>query len=209
MAINQLSTANTFQEWLTATSALVAVANNLTDHQPGQIFAANTILDIATDGSLNVRSSASISTLYSNTANLSGVFIDTNNVSATGNGTFGGHLSVGGNVAITENVTIGGNIATAQVTSNLTVGGDTRISGNLTVSGNINLDSIGYDDLDISGSANIGNNLVVIKTSQFTGNITAGNIAVGGVMTGNANNNIYGTITAAIDSAIAFSIALG
>ena len=34
MAINQLSTANTFQEWLTATSALVAVANNLTDHQP-------------------------------------------------------------------------------------------------------------------------------------------------------------------------------
>ena len=53
MAINQLSTANTFQEWLTATSALVAVANNLTDHQPGQIFAANTILDIATAGTKN------------------------------------------------------------------------------------------------------------------------------------------------------------
>ncbi len=32
MAIDQISTANTFEEWLTTTSTLVAVANNLTNN---------------------------------------------------------------------------------------------------------------------------------------------------------------------------------
>ena len=123
MAINQLSTANTFQEWLTTTSLLVAVANNLTD---GGTFSTN----------------SSISTA-----------------------------------------------------NNLTVSGDATISGNLTVSGNVTLDAIGFDDLTVAGSINSSN----LNTS--TGNIT--------LLVGGANTAIYSTITAAIDSSIAFAIALG
>ena len=45
MAINQISTANTFEEWLTTTSLLVAVANSITDNPSGD-FLANTNLNV-------------------------------------------------------------------------------------------------------------------------------------------------------------------
>lgn len=125
MPINQISTANTFAEWLTTTSLLVAVANNLTDNIGGT-FATNSSISIA---------------------------------------------------------------------NNLTVGGDAFITGNLTISGNVTLDTIGFDDLSVAGSVNSSN----LNTS--TGNIT--------LLVGGANNAIYNTISAAIDSSIAFSIALG
>ena len=70
MAINQLTTANTFQHWLTATSALISTANTLTDGN-GATFVANTILEISgTGSSLNVRTSSDINQLYVNTGNL-------------------------------------------------------------------------------------------------------------------------------------------
>ena len=70
MAINQLTTANTFQHWLTATSALISTANTLTDGN-GATFVANTILEISgTGSSLNVRTSYDINQLYVNTGNL-------------------------------------------------------------------------------------------------------------------------------------------
>jgi len=70
MAINQLTTANTFQHWLTATSALISTANTLTDGN-GATFIANTILEISgTGSSLNVRTSAGINQLYVNTGNI-------------------------------------------------------------------------------------------------------------------------------------------
>lgn len=49
MAINQLSTANTFQQWLVATQSLIGVANNLTDGGTSQTFYANTNLFIGGD----------------------------------------------------------------------------------------------------------------------------------------------------------------
>lgn len=125
MPINQISTANTFAEWLTTTSLLVAVANNLTDNIGGT-FRTNSSISIA---------------------------------------------------------------------NNLTVGGDAFITGNLTISGNVTLDTIGFDDLSVAGSVNTSN----LNTS--TGNIT--------LLVGGANNAIYNTISAAIDSSIAFAIALG
>jgi len=125
MAINQLSTANTFEEWLTTTSLLIAVANNLTDNIGGT-FSTNSSINIA---------------------------------------------------------------------NNLIVGGDASIAGNLTISGNVTLDSLGFDDLSVAGSVNSSN----LNTS--TGNIT--------LLVGGANTAIYSTISAAIDSSIAFSIALG
>ena len=70
MAINQLTTANTFQHWLTATSALISTANTLTDGN-GATLVANTILEVSGTGStLNVRTSSDINQLYVNTGNL-------------------------------------------------------------------------------------------------------------------------------------------
>lgn len=125
MAINQISTANTFSEWLTTTSLLVAVANNLTDSISGE-FLANTNLNVA---------------------------------------------------------------------NSLYVAGDANIRGNLTISGNVTLDSLGFDDLSVAGSVNASNL-----------NVSTANIVY---LTGSSNTLIYGTITAAIDSSIAFAIALG
>jgi hypothetical protein len=79
MAINQLDTNNTFSEWVSTTSYLVAVANNLTDGANGSPFLANSQIDISgTNASLNVRSSADINQLYANTANLANVAISGN-----------------------------------------------------------------------------------------------------------------------------------
>ena len=164
MAINQLTTANTFQEWLTATSNLIAVANNLTDNTNGGFIANSSIFIEGTSASLNVRTLANINQLTVNTISI-----------------------LGGSV--------NGNLTSANVTNNLYVGKDAFIYGNLVVSGNVTLDSIGYDDLSVAGSINSAN----LNTS--TGNIT--------LLVGGANTAIYSTITAAIDSSIAFAIALG
>ena len=86
MPINQISTANTFQQWLTATSALITTANTLTGSYGNtsvDTFVANTKLDVSGTGSqLNVRNSGSINTLYSNTANITAGSITTANVNS-------------------------------------------------------------------------------------------------------------------------------
>ena len=91
MAIKQLTTSNTFQQWLIATQDLIAVANTLTDGN-GATFTANTILEVAGTGSrLNVRTSGSINTLYANTSFLTNSNITTSNITTlnytTANGT--------------------------------------------------------------------------------------------------------------------------
>ena len=49
MAINQLSTANTFQQWLTSSQSLISVTNNLTDGGNSSTFFANTNVQIGGD----------------------------------------------------------------------------------------------------------------------------------------------------------------
>lgn len=86
MPINQLTTANTFSQWLTATQALIQTANTLTDGN-GSTFVANTILEISGTGSrLNVRTSGSINVFHSNTSTIGNVIstnVTTGNVSVT------------------------------------------------------------------------------------------------------------------------------
>ena len=86
MPITQLTTSNTFQQWLIATQDLIATANTLTNGN-GATFTANTILEVAgTGSSLNVRTSASINTLYANTANITtGNVVTLSFSTATGN----------------------------------------------------------------------------------------------------------------------------
>lgn len=165
MAINQLTTANTFQEWLSATQNLIAVANNLTNNTGGG-FASNASIFIeGTNASLNVRTLANINTLQANTLNLTG------------------------------------NAGTINVSSNVYVGQDLFVYGNVTVSGNLTLDEIGFDDLDVAGSANIRQTL-----TANVANITSANITT---LTGAANTAIYSLIGGADAQALAFAIALG
>ena len=126
---------------------------------------------------------ANINSLTANTANIANVSFN------------GSNVSIPLDLTIGRNANLVGNVASVNVTNRLFVGGDTVLHGNLTVSGNVTLDAIGYDDLSVAGSINSAN----LNTS--TGNIT--------LLVGDANTAIYSTITAAIDSSIAFAIALG
>ena len=163
MAINQLTTANTFQEWLTATSQLVAVANNLTNNTGGGFLANSSIFIEGTGSSLNVRNLANINTLQANTFNLTG------------------------------------NVATMNVTSNGYIGGDLFVYGNVTVSGNLTLDEIGFDDLQVSGTANIVGNTTLSNATINYGNLRTANVVF---LVGSANTAIYANITSAYSVAL-------
>jgi cytoskeletal protein CcmA (bactofilin family) len=192
MAINQLSTANSFSEWLTTTGYLVNATNALTDNVGGSGFLANTSLFIqGTDASLNVRTLANINTLQANTGNIANVFF------------------AGSNIYVPKNITVNGNITRANITSNLSVGGDAFISGNLVVSGNLTLDTIGFQDLLVSGSANVVNTLFVSSNSTFVNAVSAQHISLTGSFTGPPNTAIYQAIATVDAGAIAYAIALG
>jgi predicted acyltransferase (DUF342 family) len=260
--INQISAANTFQQWLIATTSLIGTTNLLTNGN-GDSFFANTNLIVGGTGanvSLNVETGATINDLHVNTANIinatiysldvtgnivalkvtNDAYVGQNlkvygsttidgdltvsgnltldalgfdDLSVAGSGSFGNTLSVTG-VTTLSNLTVTGNVATLNVTNDAVFGNDVRIDGDLTVSGNITLDEIGFDDLTVSGSANIANNLTVTGTANTTGNATFRNAEVTGTLTanvfvGNANTGIYSAIQSAADQSIAFSIALG
>jgi hypothetical protein len=160
MAINQISTANTFEEWLSTTSTLVAVANNLTDNTNGGFLANSSIFIEGSAASLNVRTHANINYVWANTANISNVSIIAGSVTGNANLTFDGATI---NKLTFGNVVVTGNIQTVNVTTSLNVGGDTIIYGNLRITGNTTLDNIGFNDLSIAGNASVGNNLVVTQ----------------------------------------------
>jgi len=70
MAIQQVTTANTFQQWLIATQDLITTANNLTDGGGSYTFYSNTNLQIG------------------------------NNLTVVGNTTISGDLTVSGNITL-------------------------------------------------------------------------------------------------------------
>lgn len=69
MAINQLSTSNTFQQWLVSTQSLIAVANNLTDGIGGTFY-ANT--NMVVDGDLTVTGNITLDAVGYNDLNVAG-----------------------------------------------------------------------------------------------------------------------------------------
>ena len=229
--LTQLTTANTFQHWLTATQSLIGTANLLTNGA-GSTFYANTRLEIGgANATLNVVTSATINDLIGTTANV--VTVQVRNLNLTENVT--STLKTTGAAFVGTDLTVYGNS---------TIAGNTTISGDLTVSGNIILDAIGFDDLSVNGSATIANTLSVTGNSTFsnanvtsvltaniatittatittanivttTGTIASVNITTSNVSTfiGTANTAIYAAISAAAntgsDSAVALAIALG
>ena len=227
--ISQLTTANTFQHWLTATQSLIGTANLLTNGA-GSTFYANTRLEVGgTNATLNVVTSATVNDLIGNTANV--ITIQARNLNLTEN--------VTSTLKTTSSATVGTDLI---VHGNSTITGNTLISGDLVVSGNITLDAIGFDDLSVNGSATIANTLSVTGNSTFSNanvtsvltaniarittanittgtiasvNITSANITTSNVDTfiGTANTAIYAAISAAANSAsdgsVALAIALG
>jgi hypothetical protein len=188
MAINQLSTANTFQEWLSTTSTLVALANNLTDGVNGSPFIMNTAIIIGgANSSLNVYNHTNVNTLRANSSNIANVSFSSGNIA--GNGT----LTI-------SNITVNSNIAAVNTTGNLAVGGDAFIYGNLTISGNVTLDSIGFDDLNVAGSIAVADTLNVTGCTYLTNIELSGNVISSLNVTSNlvvANQTIlYNRITA-------------
>ena len=234
--LTQLTTANTFQHWLTATQSLIGTANLLTNGA-GSTFYANTRLEVGgTNATLNVVTSATVNDLIGNTANI--ISVQARNLNLTENVT--STLKTTGQALVGSDLTVYGNS---------TIYGNTAISGDLTVSGNITLDTIGFDDLSVSGSGSFANTLSVTGNSTFsnanvtsvltaniarittanittanisttTGTIASANITSANVTSANvdtligaANSAIYAAIFAAannaVDGSVALAIALG
>ena len=101
MAINQISTANTFEQWLIATQSLIAFANSITDSSEGT-FTSNTSEYIIT-GNLTVGGT------------VTAVNVETDVVTfivATGNNITSNNITVG-------NLTVSNTITTDNITANL------------------------------------------------------------------------------------------
>ena len=230
--ISQLTTANTFQHWLTATQSLIGTANLLTNGA-GSTFYANTRLEVGgTNATLNVVTGATINAVTGNTANI--ISIQARSLNVTENVTT--------DLKLTNDLYVGDAIV---VYGDASIKGNTVISGDLTVSGNITLDALGFDDLIVNGSGSFANtlsvtgittlsnvivtgnvatlnitsntvtqNLRVDQTSNFTGNATFVHANATGTLTvnqlgGTANTAIYSELARISGDSLAFSIALG
>jgi len=230
--ISQLTTANTFQHWLTATQSLIGTANLLTNGA-GSTFYANTRLEVGgTNATLNVTTGATINAIIGNTANI--IAVQARSLNLTEN--------VSSDLKLTNDLYVGDAIS---VYGDASIKGNTVISGDLVVSGNITLDAIGFDDLIVSGSGSFANtlsvtgittlsnvivtgnvatlnitsntvtqNLRVDGTSNFTGNATFVHANTTGTLTvnqlgGTANTAIYSELARISGDSLAFSIALG
>ena len=230
--ISQLTTANTFQHWLTATQSLIGTANLLTNGA-GSTFYANTRLEVGgTNATLNVVTGATINATTGNTANI--ISVQARNLNLTEN--------VTSDLKLTNDLYVGDALV---VYGDASIKGSTIISGDLTVSGNITLDALGFDDLIVNGSGSFANtlsvtgittlsnvivtgnvstlnvtsntvtqNLRVDQTSNFTGNATFVHANTTGTLTvnqlgGTANTAIYSELARISGDSLAFSIALG
>lgn len=230
--ISQLTTANTFQHWLTATQSLIGTANLLTNGA-GSTFYANTRLEVGgTNATLNVVTGATINAITGNTANI--IAVQARSLNLTEN--------VSSDLKLTNDLYVGDAIV---VYGDASIKGNTLISGDLVVSGNITLDAIGFDDLIVNGSGSFANtlsvtgittlsnvivtgnvatlnitsntvtqNLRVDQTSNFTGNATFVHANATGTLTvnqlgGTANTAIYSELARISGDSLAFSIALG
>ena len=67
--INQLNTANTFQQWLVATQSLIGIANNLTNGVGGTFY-ANT--NMVVGGDLTVTGNITLDSIGFNDMNVAG-----------------------------------------------------------------------------------------------------------------------------------------
>lgn len=137
----------------------------------------------------------------------------------TGDGRFGGNLSIGDHLTIGAGAHIGSNLVvgdsagignnlivgnSALIGNNLTVGTDASVGNNLTVGQNAQVGA----NLNIGDSATIGNNLTVGTGASIGGVIIAGSLAAGTVGNLQLQSNLNGGVIAA-NTIIGTSIVTG
>jgi len=91
--IPQISTSNTFGQWVTSTQSVISKFNLLTDGGGSQIFYANTNLNI--DGKANVTGDVLISGDLNVTGNINLDAIGFDDINANGSGYFGNTVTAG------------------------------------------------------------------------------------------------------------------
>ena len=121
--INQLSTANTFLQWLTASQGLITGFNALREGGSGQTFTANTNIDIANNVTIGGNLTVS--------GNITLDAIGFDDLIVSGGATIGTTLDVTGNTTLTNTTITYGNFQTSNVTS-LVGSANTAIYANIT-----------------------------------------------------------------------------
>lgn len=189
MAIDNITNANTFGQWLSTTQSLVAVANALTD---GPTFTANTVLSLTHSGeTLNVANTAVFTGNVAITGSGWGLNVS-NNVYVGGDLLVSGNITldaigfddlvVAGNTALSGTLSVGDNASFADgvlMTGSewgLNVSNSVYVGGNLLVGGTVTLDAIGFNDLSVAGNAAITGNETIGGTLSVTGISTVTNV---------------------------------
>ena len=237
---------NTYAQLSNANWTTINVSSGFSYAKPNVTLPSNVLIqrDLFVDGNTRVTGNTTIIGDLTVSGNITLDTIGFDDLSVAGSATVANTLSVtkdttlGANLAVANNVTIGGNVATLRVTTTADIGshaniaGSVYIAGDLTIGGNVTLDTIGFDDLTVSGNGSFGNNVTIGGNTAITGSITIagnelltgtlgvtgnaifGNVTVTGTLnaeriTGNANTAIYASIELNDGSALAYSIALG
>ena len=220
--ITQVSTSNTFNDWLNTTISVVDTLNSLTDGGNASTFFVNTNLQIANN--LTVGGNLLV------TGNVVLDEIGFNDLSVSGNATVNGTLTAS-NTTIT-NLVVTGNVQQLNVSTTLNVGGNANVYGNLNVSQNSTVTNLlvsgnlvsstanvtvsnlfvtgNTDKLNVTSTLEVGEELIVygnltvvgstILTGLTSGNVSlvanAANINIANVNTlvGLANTQIYDAI---------------
>lgn len=237
---------NTYAQLSGANWTTINVSSGFSYAKPNVTVPSNVLIqrDLFVDGNTRVTGNTTIIGDLTVSGNITLDTIGFDDLSVAGSATVANTLSVtkdttlGANLSIANNVTIGGNVATLKVTTTADIGshaniaGSVYIAGDLTIGGNVTLDTIGFDDLTVSGNGTFGNNVTIGGNTAITGSITIagdelltgtlgvtgnaifGNVTITGTLdaeriTGNANTAIYASIELNDGSALAYSIALG
>ena len=184
--INQLTTANTFLQWLTASQGLISGFNALREGGSGQTFTANTNIDIANNVTIGGNLTVS--------GNITLDAIGFDDLIVSGGATIGTTLGVTGNTTLTNATINYGNFETSNVT--LLVG-----SANTAIYANI---------AAAQGAATSGG---IYANGAFAAANSAGSYANSSFSTANSAaiyaNGAFAAANTAASDGLAFAIALG
>jgi len=202
--IINLTTSNTFLQWLTASQAIISRHNLLSEGGSGQTFLANTNLEI--QNNVKVKGDLEVS------GNLTLDAVGFDDLIVAGRGQFGTTLDVSGNTNLGSFTTINyGNFPTANIVI-LTGQANTAIYANIT-----SLLSAGITANAAFNHANSGfvhaNSGFVHANSAFRSQNTSGSYANSAFSTANISfvkaNSAFDAANSAAAAAVAFAIALG
>lgn len=212
MAINQLSTANTFEQWLIATQSLIAFANSITDASGGT-FTSNTAEYVIT-GNLTVGNTVTCVTMNTDVIIFNdGTRLDSNvrivNAYAHSNAAFNKANAANvlaqqaydyaNTISLTGEI-VGDNVQVLYAVVGNTVNANISMStANITVTSNVTTSNIVASN-DITVTKNVSTNNISV-----TNNVSTGNISVTNLLT---TTNLTATLITATDVNTTSDVAL-